>query len=148
MTRSRRIDAAPAELWTIVSDPHHLPRWWPRVTRVQSVTHSAFTEVLRSDRGNLVRADFTLLESDERALRIRWAQQVLGTPFARVLSGAETEVRLQPVSGEGGGAATEVTIALKLSLRGVFANLGAVIVRRAAATTVKEALDGLQRIAG
>lgn len=146
-THSRRIDIPAGELWELVSDPHHLPRWWPRVMRVEDVTHSAFTEVLRSDRGRLVRADFVLVERDESDLRVLWAQQVVGTPFARVLRSAETELRLQPASGAGGGA-TEVTISLKQSLRGVFANLGAVMVRRAAAATAREALDGLERIAG
>jgi len=30
--RGRRLRANPDEIWAIVGDPYHLPRWWPRVT--------------------------------------------------------------------------------------------------------------------
>ena len=29
--RSRTIAAPAEELWEVIGDPHHLPRWWPRV---------------------------------------------------------------------------------------------------------------------
>ena len=35
--RSRTIAAPAQELWDVIRDPHHLPRWWPRVTRVEDV---------------------------------------------------------------------------------------------------------------
>lgn len=168
-TSRRTIGAPPQELWELVCDPHHLPRWWPRVERVEAVEEGAFTEVLRSDRGRIVRADFLTLDRDEQRLRVRWAQQIEGTPFARILAASETEVRLTPAKD---GAATEVAITLTQvlpkmfarekrevrSLRlfspysqssyGLFARIGSPMVRRAAAATVKEALDGLERIAG
>ncbi len=57
--RHTRTIAAPAqELWETIGDPHHLPRWWPRVSRVEDVTESAFTEVLSTKSGRFVRADF------------------------------------------------------------------------------------------
>ena len=43
--RSRTVPAPPERVWEIVGDPHHLPRWWPRVQRVESVTDEHFTEV-------------------------------------------------------------------------------------------------------
>ena len=44
---------APAEdLWEVVRDPHHLPRWWPRVQRVEDVDGDAFTEVRITAKGN------------------------------------------------------------------------------------------------
>lgn len=147
-THSRTLNVAPAELWELISDPHHLPRWWPRVARVEDVDGDAFTEVLRSDRGRFVRADFTLVGRDEQDMRLVWAQQIDGTPFAKVLRTAETELRLRDASAGEGRPATEVTITLRQTLRGVFANLGALMVRRATAVTVREALDGLQRIVG
>lgn len=140
---SRTLNAVPGDLWGLVSDPHHLPRWWPRVSRVEAVDSGAFTEVLLSDKGRFVRADFTLLQRDEREMKITWAQQIAGTPFAKVLRSATTEVCLQPL-----GAKTSVTIVLRQSLRGTYANLGTLLMKRAASTTVKEALDGLERIAG
>ena len=46
----------------MVSDPAQLPRWWPGVTRVEEATPEAWTTVLASPRGKVVRADFTRLE--------------------------------------------------------------------------------------
>jgi uncharacterized protein YndB with AHSA1/START domain len=143
-TRRSRAIAAPAQdIWELVGDPHHLPRWWPRVARVESVEPDAFTEVLASKRGRLVRADFRVVARDEHALVLRWSQQVEDTPFARLLSSAETELRLEPA-----GRTTNVTIELRQALHGLFPNLGASRVRRAARATLEEALDGLERIVG
>ncbi len=52
-------------------DPHHLPRWWPRVTRVEDVEDGAFTEVMRTRKGKFVRADFNLVRADEGARSLR-----------------------------------------------------------------------------
>lgn len=143
-TRRTRAIAAPAqEIWELIGDPHHLPRWWPRVARVEAVEGDAFTEVLASPRGRLVRADFRVVAHDERALVLRWSQQIEDTPFARVLTAAETELRLEQA-----GAATNVTIELRQALRGLFARLGARRVARAARATIDDALDGLERIYG
>jgi carbon monoxide dehydrogenase subunit G len=129
------------ELWEVVRDPHHLPRWWPRVARVEAVEGDAFTEVLKSDKGKLVRADFTLVACDEAQQRLTWTQQLEGSPFARLLSAAETEVQLTPE-----GDATDVALELRQQLTGVFPRFGAYLVRRAATATLDEALDGLERI--
>jgi uncharacterized protein YndB with AHSA1/START domain len=164
--RSRTIAAPLQELWDLVLDPHHLPRWWPRVTRVEDVADGEFTEVMRTKKGKLVRADFNVICVDESARLLTWAQQLEGTPFARVLSSAETDVRLAPAAGDparggaqaGNASATEVTIELRQSLAGYSARygmlagfaprLGGRMVRRAAEATIEEALDGLQRISG
>jgi uncharacterized protein YndB with AHSA1/START domain len=140
-TRRTRTVAAPAgEVWELLNDPHHLPRWWPRVARVEAVERDAFTEVLTSPRGRQVRADFQV-RADEQAMVLQWAQQIEGTPFARLLTAAETELRVQP-----NGRATDVTIELRQALRGLFPRLGASRIRRAARATLEEALDGLERI--
>jgi uncharacterized protein YndB with AHSA1/START domain len=152
--RSRTIPAPAEDLWELIGDPHHLPRWWPRVTRVEDVEGGAFTEVFSTRKGKVVRADFDLVLKDELAHTLRWAQRVEGTPFGRVLRSAETEVRLVPAAPQespgpsDGAPATEVTIELRQALRGVFANFGSFMVRRAAAETIDEALDGLARISG
>ncbi len=143
-TRRTRAIAAPAQdIWELIGDPHHLPRWWPRVARVESVEPGAFTEVLTSRRGRLVRADFRVLARDEQELLLRWSQQIEGTPFARLLASAETELRVEPA-----GRAANVTIELRQALHGLLPNLGASRVRRAARATLDEALDGLERIVG
>lgn len=164
-----RVMGMPAgELWQTVRDPYHLVRWWPRVERVEGVDGAFFTEMLRSSSGKLVRADFEVRELDEQQMRIVWAQQIAGTPFAHVLSSSETEVRIRPRMGANANAATEVTLTLDQRSKGwlggappargggpatglwtgALGKLGSPLVSRAATKTVKEALDGLQRIAG
>lgn len=160
--RSRSIAAPAQELWELLLDPHHLPRWWPRVTRVEDVEQDAFTEVMRTRKGKLVRADFDV-RRDEAQRTITWIQRIDGTPFASVLRSAETELRLTPTStGE-----TEVTIELRqelaggsarpssgsgsgpgLGFLGVAPRFGAPLVRRAAGATLEQALDGLERVSG
>jgi uncharacterized protein YndB with AHSA1/START domain len=144
---TRTIAASPGELWETIRDPHHLPRWWPRVNRVEDVTETEFTEVLITGAGKYVRADFTLAVCDERERRLCWEQRLEGSPFARLLKTAETEVRLKDVSGVP-QAATEVTIELRQTLNGFFSRFGAYMVRRAATKTIEEAMDGLERIGG
>jgi hypothetical protein len=51
-------------------------------------------------------------------------------------------------SARNDAAATEVTIELRQTLNGFLARLGGYMVRRAAAATLEEALDGLERISG
>ena len=130
------------------------------MTRVEDVDDGAFTEVMTTRKGKVVRADFNLVELDEGARALRWAQRVQGTPFARLLKSAETEVRLASMdtpAAEAFGAArgpvasgpaTKVTIELHQVLTGFFPRLGGFMVRRAAAATIDEALDGLERISG
>jgi uncharacterized protein YndB with AHSA1/START domain len=139
--RSRFIPAPAQELWEVIADPHHLPRWWPRVARVEDVEGNAFTEVMKTTRGKVVRADFELIAADERARTLTWQQRLAGTPFARLLRSAETLVSLE-ATGEG----TRVTIELRQTLAGLLPRLGSFMVRRAAVATIEEALDGLERI--
>jgi uncharacterized protein YndB with AHSA1/START domain len=141
--RSRTIAAPVEELWEVIGDPHHLPRWWPRVARVEDVEGDAFTEVMKTAKGKVVRADFQLVETDERTRSLIWEQRLAGTPFARLLSSAQTRVSL--AQAEQG---TSVTIELRQTLTGFFPRFGGFMVRRAAAATLDEALDGLERISG
>jgi uncharacterized protein YndB with AHSA1/START domain len=167
--RSRTIAAPAEELWDVISDPHHLPRWWPRVTRVEDVEDSAFTEVMRTRKGKLVRADFRVATCDEAEHTLVWEQLLAGTPFARVLQSAETQVWLESAlagaqpsrdggTGEQQRGATVVSIELRQEMAGYSqtsglftgfsARFGSPMVRRAARATIDEALDGLERIGG
>jgi uncharacterized protein YndB with AHSA1/START domain len=139
--RSRTVPAAPADVWQTVGDPHHLPRWWPRVVRVESVDADAFTEVLRSDKGATVRADFAIAERRAPEL-VTWRQEVDGTPFERMLSSSVTTIALAPADG-----GTRVSLRLDQGLRG-FARLGGFMLRRAAARQLDDALDALDRLHG
>ena len=136
------IAAAPQDVWAVISDPHHLSRWWPRVSRVEAVSPTAFTEVLLTAKGRPVRADFTIVVADAPRLA-RWRQELEGTPFARFLTEAETELRLESADG---GAATEVTLAVHERPYGFTTRLGALLMRRAARRRLQDALDGLARI--
>jgi uncharacterized protein YndB with AHSA1/START domain len=137
--RSRRLTAPQQELWELISDPHHLPRWWPGVERVEGVQAGRFTQVFRTKRGRPVRADFHVLASQPPWL-CSWEQDLPGTPFARVLSESVLEVHLEP-AGDG----TEVTIAQRQKLRG-YSRTGGLLLRRATSAKLDEALDGLARI--
>jgi uncharacterized protein YndB with AHSA1/START domain len=136
--RSRTIAADPEQVWKVVADPHHLPRWWPKVRRVEDVRSGAWTKVFMTERGRPVRADFELLES-RRLEHLAWRQEIADSPFERVLDESVTEVRLEP-AGEG----TAVTIELRQKLRGL-ARLGPFLVRRGARRLLDEALEGLER---
>jgi uncharacterized protein YndB with AHSA1/START domain len=139
--RTRTVSAAPEAIWDVVADPHHLPRWWPRVGRVEGVERNRFTKVFMTEKGRPVRADF-VMEETEPPRAVRWRQEIEDSPFERVLDAAVTEVRLAPADG-----ATAVTIELRQKLRGM-ARLAPFLVRRATRRLLDEALDGLERACG
>ncbi|MGH2960577.1 MAG: SRPBCC family protein [Solirubrobacterales bacterium] len=144
VARRRVIDAPVEDVWALVADPYHLPRWWPRVTRVENVQGEAggkrarWTAVLGTEAGRGVRADYRCL-SAARNERYLWEQEVEDTPFERILRGARTEVRMRR-AGDG----TEVTVEIRQSLRGL-SRLGSPMMRRATGKTLNEALDGLDQ---
>jgi carbon monoxide dehydrogenase subunit G len=137
VTRSRTLAAAPEAVWRVLADPRSLARWWPRVERVKAVSDEGWTTVLRSERGRALRADWRL-EADDGSRRA-WAQELEGTPFAKVLAHRRVEVRLAP-AGEG----TRVEIELRQRGRRM-ARFGSFMLRRAAKKELDGALDGLTR---
>jgi len=140
--RQRSLAASQQELWELISDSHHLPRWWPGVDRMEAVESDRWTQVFKTKRGRPVRADFRLIQSDPPWLRA-WEQAIPGTPFERVLNELIVEVRLEPVAGSG----TEVTIVQSQKLRG-YSRTGGLMARGAAKRQLDEALAGLHRICG
>jgi uncharacterized protein YndB with AHSA1/START domain len=138
-TRSTTIQAPLQDIWELASDPHHLPRWWPRVVRVEGVDATGFTQVMQTPKGKTVRADYVILESSAPDLR-RWGQQLENTPFERVLSASETELRLRE-----DGDATTVTLSLTQKLKGMSA-FGSFTVKGAAKGVLDEALEGLRKL--
>jgi uncharacterized protein YndB with AHSA1/START domain len=138
--RERRIDADPGRVWELVEDPHHMPRWWPGVERMEGVEDDRFTQVFYTKKGRPVRMDFRVLASEPPSRRV-WEQELVGTPFERVLSQAITEIQVEPAA-EGG---TLVTIALTQKLRG-YSRTGGFMLRRATRRRLDEALDGLVAI--
>ena len=131
-----------------MSDPHALPRWWPRTTRVESVEEtkggrrSRWTKVLETSRGRGVRADYRCTSSAENE-RYVWEQELEGTPFEKHLRESATEITLEPASGNG----TEVAITLRQTLRGL-SRLGSPMMRGAAKRMLDDALDGLAHALG
>ena len=140
--RSRTVPAPPERVWGVVAVAHHLPRWWPRVQRVEAVSDEHFTEVLGTEDGRSLRADFRVLESRAPERRA-WEQELEGTPFERVFAAASTEVKLLP---EDDGA-TRVTLVVRQQLRGS-ARMGGFMVRRATGRVLAEALEALEALHG
>ena len=127
-----------------MSDPHHLPRWWPRALRVEDVRgepgarRAQWTLVLGTAKGRGVRADFRCV-SVAAGERYIWEQRVEETPFERVVRSAGLAVELEAREGE-----TEVTLTSEERLRGL-SRLGAAMMRGAARRRLDEALEGIER---
>jgi uncharacterized protein YndB with AHSA1/START domain len=145
--RSRLIKTEPHALWAVIEDPHHFPRWWPGVVRVEGVSDDRFTHVYTTKKGRTVRIDFRVLDTEppdeDSPGRRSWEQEIPGSPFERVLRQAVTEIWLAP-SGDGGA---RVTLVQRQKLRG-YSRTGGWMLRRATRARLDEALDGLARIAG
>jgi uncharacterized protein YndB with AHSA1/START domain len=140
-SRSREIAAPVEDVWRVVADPHHLPRWWPGVERVDDVSKERFTEVVPTKRGKPMRMDFRVIESVPGERR-SWSQEVLGTPFERLLESWVTTITLTDQ-----GAHTLVTIDEIQQLRGSF-RLGLPLQQRPARRRVDGALTRLAELLG
>jgi uncharacterized protein YndB with AHSA1/START domain len=144
VSRSRTIAASPREVWSLVSDPYGLPRWWPRVVRVENVDRkeggrrSRWTKVLEAASGRGVRADYTCVSAAEEE-RWVWDQDLSGTPFERHLQSSQVEIDLRPADG-----GTEVTLTSRQTLRGL-SRLGSPMMRGATRGMLDDALSGLER---
>jgi uncharacterized protein YndB with AHSA1/START domain len=145
--RVRVLSAPIEEVWKVLADPYQMPRWWPRLERMEGVEEDRFTQVFVSKRSRTVRADFHLLASEPPDAEYpsghrTWTQEVEGTPFERVLQESITEVLVEPVE-EG----TRVTLAQRQKLKG-YTRIGALSMRGATGKKLDQALDGLERILG
>lgn len=143
VTRRRRLDVSPPEVWNVVSDPYHLPRWWPRTQRVENVSGGGeprgrrWTQVLETRDGRAIRADYRCV-SASNPKRYVFEQLLEGTPFEGFLQSAQTEIRLEPE-----GVGTQVTLESRQRLKGL-SRLGGFMMRRATGRTLSEALGGLE----
>jgi uncharacterized protein YndB with AHSA1/START domain len=144
VTRRRTIAANPRDVWNLVSDPYNLPRWWPRVSRVENVERtkagkrSQWTKVLDTSAGRGVRADYRCVSSAEEE-RYVWEQQLTGTPFEKHLRSSVTEIGIEPAD-EG----TEVSLTARQTLRGL-SRLGSPMMRGATGSMLDEALTGIEQ---
>jgi uncharacterized protein YndB with AHSA1/START domain len=147
VSRRRVIDAPVEAVWSVISDPYHLPRWWPRATRVENVRgesggrRSQWTTVLETQSGRPVRADFRCLSAAVND-RFIWEQEVAETPFEKILRRSVVEIHLRSLDGK-----TEVRLESRQALRGL-SRLGSPMMRRATARTLDQALDGLETAVG
>ena len=145
VVRRRRIAAPASALWSVITDPYHMPRWWPNTQRVENVSEGKpeerrWTQVLETRDGRGVRADYRCVDAADGE-RYVFEQTLEGTPFERFVKRARTEIDLEPRDGE-----TEVTMALDRRLRGL-SRLGSPMMRRAIRRTLDEALSGLETAA-
>jgi uncharacterized protein YndB with AHSA1/START domain len=139
VVRSRTIAAPQQEIWELVSDPYHLPRWWPTVQRVEDVSEDAWTTVATSSRGRAVRFDWSRVYVNPPE-RIVWRQELAQTPFERFLRESITGVILS-----GSGEATRVELRIVRRLRGL-ARFGGIQMRRAVRRELDSALDALEAV--
>ncbi len=137
--RSRVLATTREQIWDVVGDPWHEPRWWPRVQRVEGVTRRGWTSVMVSQRGNTVRADWTV-EVSERPNRRRWRQDLEGTAFERIFTAYAIEVELERVAD-----GTHVRLLVDQQPRGM-ARLMPWTLRRAMRRQLKTALDNLAEL--
>ena len=140
VVRKRVVGAEPERVWELVSNPEHLPRWWPGVARVEDVQPGGWTKVFTSPRGRSLRADFSQVDA-EPGRRLVWRQELAQSPFERFMRESVTTLELEPAA-----PGTQVSIRISQKLRGM-ALLGGFMVRRATRRQADEALDGLERIA-
>jgi uncharacterized protein YndB with AHSA1/START domain len=138
VTEQVGLDAPLERVWDVVSDPYSLPRWWPRVTRVEEVSDEGWTMVLVSDRGKPIRADYTLAQARPMEL-LEWQQELEETPFERMLSASRLVIELERDEDAG---ATAVALRSTERLRGL-ARLGSPMVRRATRKRLSQALEQL-----
>src|SRR3954447_25879508 len=139
VVRKRTIQASRDAIWQLVSDPYHLPRWWPNVQRVEDVTDDAWTTVATSSRGRAVRFDWSrvYLKPPERTV---WRQELAVTPFEKFMRESVTGVILEPA-----GHATTVELRIVRKLRGL-ARFGGIQMRRAARRELDAALAALEAV--
>jgi uncharacterized protein YndB with AHSA1/START domain len=142
--RSRVIPAPRADVWSVVSDPYHLPRWWPNVTRVEGVherkggSGSQWTKVFETQSGKSVRADFRCRYS-RAPEAFGWEQEIPGSPFEKYLRSAVTEIELSDAD-----RGTLVEIETDQRLRGISRFGGGPMLKRATGRQLDEALDALE----
>ena len=143
--RTRVIPAPRTDVWSVVSDPYHLPRWWPGVTRVEGVherkggSGSQWTKVFETQSGKSVRADYRCRFS-KAPEAYGWEQEIPGSPFEKYLRSAVTEIALSD-AGEG----TLIEIETDQRLRGISRFGGGPMLRRATGRQLDDALDALAR---
>jgi uncharacterized protein YndB with AHSA1/START domain len=144
VTRRRTIEAPVPAVWKLVSDPYALPRWWPRVSRVEDVDsrsagrRSQWTKVLETQHGRGVRADYRCVSAAENE-RYVWEQQLEGSPFARHIKDSRVEIELH---GAGGGE-TRVVMTSQQTMRGM-SRLGGWLMRKGQRDILDAALDGIE----
>ncbi|MBS1676964.1 MAG: SRPBCC family protein [Actinobacteria bacterium] len=144
VTRRRTVEAPIRDVWKLVSDPYALPRWWPRVSRVEDVDarqggrRSQWTKVLETQHGRGVRADYRCVSAAEPE-RYVWEQQLEGSPFAKHLKDSRVEVELHAAAaGE-----TRVVLTSSQTMRGM-SRLGGWMMRRGQRDILDAALDGIE----
>jgi uncharacterized protein YndB with AHSA1/START domain len=140
VVRSRTVAAPREQVWELVSDPYHLPRWWPTVQRVEDVSEDAWTTVATSSRGRAVRFDWSRVYI-EPPQRIVWRQELAQTPFERFLRESVTGVIL-----EAAGDATKVELRIVRKLRGLARFGGGIQMRGAIRRELDGALDRLEAV--
>ena len=133
---SRRLSDPPEEVWRTVGDAYSMSRWWPRVSRVENVGMGGFTQVLQTNKGRGIRADFSWAHEPD-GQRMAWTQDLDGSPFQRLFARSETTVTVEP-----DGTGSKVTLMADQELKG-WSRFSPWLVKGAPKKVLVVALDGL-----
>jgi uncharacterized protein YndB with AHSA1/START domain len=100
VSRKVELPVGIGSVWEFVSNPGNLPRWWPRVVRVEGVVGRSgtatlsWTSLLEADSGRRVRLDFEATNCDP-PVQFSWCQELTGTQFEKHLRRQEYSIRLE-----------------------------------------------------
>ena len=145
VSRRQRLEASPGDIWRVVSDPYHLPRWWPRTQRVENVTSgprraASGPRCWRRETGGAC-APTIAASAPQRASATCSSSSWRGHPSTGSCA------RPAPRSDAARAGRHRVTMTAEQRLRGL-SRLGGLMMRRAMGRTLSEALNGLERATG
>jgi uncharacterized protein YndB with AHSA1/START domain len=143
VARTRVLGAGPGEVYGIVSDPHKLVLWWPRVERVENVSgepgreRTRWTAVMAADSGRRLRLDYRCVGA-ARPKRYMWEHELEGTLVENHLESQTTEILIEPREGK-----TEMTMVSVNDRRGS-ARLAGFTMKRRQRELIDLAFEGLE----
>lgn len=137
VSRNAPVAATQDRVWSVISDPGRLPRWWPGVDRVESEEPSRFTMVMTTSQGGTVRSDFEITDI-EPGEAVHWSQVLdEDSPQGRMLRSSKIAISIEPAP-----TGTLVTIEQRQRLRG-WSVTGGWMLKRATRERLDEALARL-----
>lgn len=142
VTRKTIVNAAPDQVYDLISDPVRLADWWPRVVRVEDVSgkpgaeRTRWTCVLGAESGRLLRLDYRC-SGATRPDRYEWEHELEGTPYEKHLAKQAFKVNIAESNG-----GSEVSVTTINSLRGT-AKIAGFSMKKGQRRLIDDALEAL-----